>query len=447
MDQSPDPMNTAETDQTQERSAHWRANAFTSSWLLYAGYYLCRKDVRAIQLLKGAPAAFENATGLLFIFGLAYTLGHLIAGFSADKWSSRWTALLGGLLSAGSTAAMVHFNEPRTYLVLQFLNGLGQGFGFPALAKLLSGWFSRRERPKVLAWWSASYSLGGVLASNLAVWLATTSFLIPALGWKRAFLLPSILLSLLSFYFFVTTKDDPERAGLQGVENSPKESGEGEDSGWHTIFGNSHLLTISAMYFFLKMTRYALLFWLPLYLIQAVHYSDNVALSTSSLFELFGFLGALLATHLSAKYFRSRRYPVAAIFLFALGFLALLQPIVNPLGWWAGAISISLMGLLVYGTDALMISVAVLESVPYSHAGRAIAVANGAGSVGQTLAPLLVTAFAHHYGWDNLFNLFLITSLIAALIVAPRWNHGGEQGNGKTQEEIASSARAFSLLP
>jgi sugar phosphate permease len=38
------------------------------------------------------------------------------------------------------------------------------------------------------------------------------------------------------------------------------------------------------------------------------------------------------------------------------------------------------------------------------------------------LSPLLVTWFARHYGWDNLFNLFLITSLTAAAIVAPRWN-------------------------
>jgi sugar phosphate permease len=76
------------------------------------------------------------------------------------------------------------------------------------------------------------------------------------------------------------------------------------------------------------------------------------------------------------------------------------------------------MGLLVYAVDALMVSVAVLESVPLACSARAIAAVNGAGSVGQMLSPLLVTWFARHYGWDNLFNLFLITSLIAAAIVA-----------------------------
>jgi len=178
------------------------------------------------------------------------------------------------------------------------------------------------------------------------------------------------------------------------------------------------------MYFFLKMTRYALLFWLPLYLVQTTHLSSKRASSTAALFEFFGFAGALLAVHLSARYFNSRRYPVAAVFLFILGFLALIQPLISTLGWWVSAISIAAMGLLVYAVDALMVSVATLESVPLACSARAIAAVNGSGSVGQMLSPILVTWFARHYGWDNLFNLFLVTSLTAAAIVARRWNDG-----------------------
>lgn len=424
----------------QSQRTRWRADIFTSSWLLYAGYYLCRKDLRVSRFTKGFPSSVGNAANLLFVFGFAYTLGQLIAGTLADRWSARKTALIGGILSATCTAAIAQFSEPSILLALQFFNGLAQGCGFPALAKLLMAWFHRKERPTVLAWWTACYSLGGVLASNLAVWLATTPFLIPGLGWKRAFLLPSILLIALSLYFYFTTTENPRQLEVPGTQGEPARERNQEDKSWWPVISNFHLQTIAAMYFFLKMTRYALLFWLPLYLIQVTHYSENVAISTASLFELFGFVGALLATHFSARYFRSRRYPVAAIFLFALGFLALLEPMLNTLGWWAGAISISLMGLLVYGVDALMVSVAVLESTPYSHAGRAIAAVNGAGSVGQTLAPLLVTGFARHYGWDNLFNLFLITSLIAATIVAPRWNQESSIPQRREQTEMAPAA-------
>jgi sugar phosphate permease len=294
---------------------------------------------------------------------------------------------------------------------------------------LLAVWFSREERPNVLAWWSASYSLGGVLAASLTLWCATTHLFMPTWGWQRCFIFPPILLASISVWFYFTTLDEPEGAGLAPVSRCETDSKDAEGrfsgwSGWWAVLGNNNIRTIAGMYFFLKMTRYALLFWLPLYLVQTTHLSHDRAASTAALFEFFGFAGALLAVHLSIRHFQSRRYPVSAILLFALGFLALIQPLIATMGWWVSALSIAAMGLLVYAVDALMVSVAVLESVPLSCSARAIAAVNGAGSVGQMLSPFLVTWFARNYGWDNLFNLFLITSLAAAVIVAPRWNDG-----------------------
>jgi len=403
----------------QARYSHWRNSVFSSSWLLYAGYYLCRKDVKILQMLPGADPSLGEVANLLFAFGLAYTIGQFLAGTLADIKGARITALIGGLVSAASTAAMVVGHTHRSLLILQMLNGLGQGCGFPSLAKLLSSWFERRERSTVLAWWSASYSLGGVVATGLAAWCATTPLLFPALGWKRSYLLPSVLLAALTLYFYITTRDEPEDADLPPLSLEDKGPAK---TGWRNVLRRPEIQNIAVMYFFLKMTRYALLFWLPLYLVQTVHYSDVLAGSTSSLFEIFGFVGAVLATYISNKYFQARRYPVAAIMLFALGFMSLMEPLVSTLGWWASATSISLMGILIYGPDALIVSTAVLESVPHREAGRALAFVNGVGSIGQMFSPYLVTRFAHHYGWDNLFNLLLITSLISAGIMARKWN-------------------------
>jgi sugar phosphate permease len=386
-------------------------------------------------MLPDAQSGLGEVANLLFAFGLAYTIGQLIAGTMADAKGPRITALIGGLISAASTAAMILAHSHRSLLALQMLSGLGQGCGFPSLAKLLSSWFDRKERSTVLAWWSASYSLGGVVATGLAAWCAVTPLLFSSLGWKRSYLLPALLLALLTLYFYKTTKDTPEDAGL-----TPP-LGDGDrytDAGWRTVLRNHDIHAIAAMYFFLKMTRYALLFWLPLYLVQTVHYSDSLAGSTSSLFELFGFVGAVLATYVSNKYFKARRYPVAAIMLFALGFMSLMEPLISTMGWWASAASISLMGILVYGPDALMISTAVLESVPYRAAGRAVAFVNGMGSVGQMFSPYLVTRFAHHYGWDSLFNLLLVTSLVPAAIMARKWN----QDNFSSNDAIPIRAEA-----
>lgn len=302
------------------RFSHWRSAAFSSSWLLYAGYYLCRENLRSVRTLPGAPSDQGDLTGLLFNFALAYVLGNLCSGTLADRGAARKVALTGGLISAASTAAMLWVHAPHALLGLQLVNGFAQGLGFPALARMLAAWFSREERPGVLAWWSASYSLGGVLAASLTLWCATTELILPSWGWQRCFILPPILLASISIWFYWTTRDDPESAGLPSfAQGSPLPVGGGttgeETAGrrvravpglmadWWTVLSNSHIRTIAAMYFFLKMTRYSLLFWLPLYLVQTTHLSGNRAASTASLFEFFGFAGALLAVRLSVRYF------------------------------------------------------------------------------------------------------------------------------------------------
>jgi len=400
---------------------HWRSMAFTGSWMLYAGYYLCRENLRTVYLLQGSPFLAGNRAHLLAAFALAYCLGHLVAGTWADSGQARRVALIGGLISAAATAAMLLVHTSQGLLVLQLVNGFGQGFGFPALARLLAVWFNRQERTSVLAWWSSSYSLGGVMAASLTLWCATTQFFLPSWGWRRCLMLPPLLLVVLSLWFYRITCDSPADAGLEPVCTDPAPF-RGWNAGWWSVLACRNVRTISAMYFFLKMTRYALLFWFPLYLVQTTHAAESRAAAASSLFELFGFVGALYAVHLSTRFFAGRRFPVATLLLFAVGILALLEPVIAQQGWTASAVNITAMGMLVYAVDALMVSVAVLESVPLTHAARSIAVVNGAGSVGQMLAPLLVNWFAHTFGWENLFNLFLITSLIASAIVARHWN-------------------------
>lgn len=418
-------------DMAKDRYKHWRSAAFNSSWLLYAGYYLCRENLSTVLSLPSAPAGQDSLTKLLFTFALAYVFGHIFAGTIADLRGPRHIALIGGLISAAATTGMMFSHHLSDLLSLQLLNGFGQGLGFPALAKLLATWFTRKERPSVLAWWSASYSLGAGLAASVTLWCLAPHFL-SIWGWRRCFVLPPVLLTLLSIYFYVSTRDRPENVGLDplgAADPLEEKDANGVLRGWWMVLTNANIRTISAMYFFLKMTRYALLFWLPLYLVQTSHLSNNRATSAGTLFELFGFAGALIAVHISTRYCNSRRYPVAAMLLFGLGFLSLLQPLIANLGWWASAISICTMGLMVYAVDALMVSIAVLEAVPLACSGRAIAAVNGAGSLGQMVAPLLVTWFAHRYGWDNIFNLFLVTFLIAATIVAPRWNDSPRETN------------------
>src|ERR1700749_421585 len=107
---------------TNNAYKHWRSAAFNSSWLLYAGYYLCRENLSTVLNLPSAPAGQDSLTKLLFTFALAYVFGHIFAGTIADLRGPRHVALIGGLVSAGATMAMVFPHTLRSLLLLQLFN-------------------------------------------------------------------------------------------------------------------------------------------------------------------------------------------------------------------------------------------------------------------------------------------------------------------------------------
>ena len=53
----------------------WRARTFTAAWVLYAGYYMCRKDIGA-----GEGHATPSLAVTLACFGAMYAVGQLAGG-------------------------------------------------------------------------------------------------------------------------------------------------------------------------------------------------------------------------------------------------------------------------------------------------------------------------------------------------------------------------------
>jgi sugar phosphate permease len=104
--------------------------------------------------------------------------------------------------------------------------------------------------------------------------------------------------------------------------------------------------------------------------------------------------------------------------LFALAFICLLHPVLAGSGWFGTSVSISLMGILIYGVDILMSAMAVLDALPDQLHGRAAGFVNGIGSIGQTLSPFLVTIFVSQFGWTKLFDLFVFFALVAGGVCA-----------------------------
>jgi sugar phosphate permease len=234
-----------------------------------------------------------------------------------------------------------------------------------------------------------------------------------------------MILAGATLWFGFRTRNSPAEIGLPAHDTTDDDA-EDKGSAWEAA-RNPEVWILAGMYFFLKITRYSLLFWLPLYLVQRLQYSEEWAGYTSSLFELVGFSGALIAGYVSDRLLNGRRYPVGATMLFMLAGWLLIHPVIGRLGPAAMALSISVLGILVYGPDLLMSGPASVDAVRPHHAARAAGIVNGVGSLGQLISAYVVAVIVSRFGWDQLFTFFVLCAAAAGGLLTLRWNKGLEQ--------------------
>ena len=253
------------------------------------------------------------------------------------------------------------------------------------------------------------------------------------LKWRRSFWIPAAVLALIAFCFISFTRNKPTDVGLsQIVENDSAESEPVQSAGIVSELSSREILAIvlrnpvvwliSLMYFFTKMGRYAIFFWLPLYMVEHLGYSVAEAGYTSILYEAAGFAGIVAAGYVSDKLFQAKRMPVGALGMWGLAMICFFHPQLAAWSHLGNAIGISLIGFFTYGPDALMSGAAAIDAGSPKAAGLAAGVINGVGSLGQMVSGFVVAYIANKLGWDSLFYFFVTIAVIAGCLLAVRWN-------------------------
>ncbi len=253
------------------------------------------------------------------------------------------------------------------------------------------------------------------------------------LRWRRTFWVPSVLLALIALSFVVFTRNKPTDVGLPEIAedgSADSQSSQSASSAPETsskeifalVLRNPVIWLISTMYFFTKMGRYAIFFWLPLYMVEHLGYSLAEAGYTSILYEAGGFSGIVAAGYVSDKLFQARRMPVGALGMWGLAITCLFHPQLAAWSHLGNAIGISLIGFFTYGPDALMSGAAAIDTGSPKAAGLAAGVINGVGSLGQMVSGFIVAYIARALGWDSLFYFFVAIAAVAGCLLAIKWN-------------------------
>lgn len=390
-----------------------------------------------------APFNGSDGTELLADLDVAflsmYALGMYCSGQLGDRTNLR-ILLTVGMIGTGlftslfGVAYWANIHKFYYFLIVQMVAGLFQSTGWPSVVAVVGNWFGKSKRGLIMGIWNAHTSVGNIVGSLIAS--AMLSY-----GWGWSFVVPGLIIAFMGVVVFLFLPVSPESVGADKDDdlNPPKKVGEevtdpllSADSehkeqavGFIQAWKIPGVAPFAFCLFFAKLVAYTFLYWLPYYLshtaIDGEYLSSETAGDLSTLFDVGGVIGGILAGHISDRL--NARAITAACFMYcAIPALFLYR----CYGYVSLPVNITLMfitGIFVNGPYAL-ITTAVSADLG-THASlkgnsRALAtvtaIIDGTGSIGAALGPLL-TGYISTESWGAVFWMLMGAALIAGLLL------------------------------
>ncbi|KAL5547683.1 hypothetical protein UlMin_002914 [Ulmus minor] len=177
--------------------------------------------------------------------------------------------------------------------------------------------------------------------------------------------------------------------------------------------------------FFSKLVAYTFLYWLPFYIrhtaVAGVHLSHKTAGILSTIFDIGGVLGGVLAGFIS-DVIEARALTSILFLLLSIPALVLYR-VYGSLSSFANISLMFLSGLLVNGPYSLITTAVAADlgtQTTIKGNSRALAtvtaIIDGTGSVGAALGPLLA-GFISTRGWNSVFFMLILSIFCASLFL------------------------------
>ena len=422
-----------------------RWQVFVGIFIGYAGFYLVRKNLSmAIPMLEPLGFSKGELGTALAMNAVAYGVSKFVMASVSDRSNARRFLPLGLILSAIAMMFMivpVHFFREQKGLAIflmgafNFMVGWFQGMGWPPCGRVMTRWFSIKERGTWMSVWNCAHNVGGAMVGPMAAygaawfgsWFYGSHKELYFLIGTYAF--PAAVAILIAIIAYVLIRDTPQSCGLQSIEKWSGSASKNYDEKkseqslsikeiFRTVLSNKFLWFIALANSFIYMVRYGCLDWAPTILSeQGVDIKD--AGWAYFAYEIAAIPGTIFCGWLSDKVFKGRRAMPTMLFM-ALIILAIVV-------YWQNMTNLSVVigcliaiGFLIYG-PVMLIGVQALDLAPKNAAGTAAGLTGFMGYVLGTaiLANTVLGYVAEHTGgWDMPFILLICACLLAIFFMA-----------------------------
>uniref|UniRef100_A0A6Q2XJ56 Major facilitator superfamily (MFS) profile domain-containing protein n=1 Tax=Esox lucius TaxID=8010 RepID=A0A6Q2XJ56_ESOLU len=434
----------------------YRAFTFSLTFLLYTSFHLSRKPISIVksELHKNCSALMDLSTtsssqlpgftdtdcswkpfdksnykqllgAMDYSFLCAYAVGMYLSGIIGERLPIRLYLSVGMLMSGLFTCLfglgyVYNIHSLSFYIFVQVANGLVQTTGWPSVVTCIGNWFGKGRRGLIMGIWNSHTSVGNILGSLIAgYWVSS--------NWGLSFIVPGVIIAVMGvvcFLFLIERKRFfiftlihlllPQEDGgsvCVPVQQLVVVKSESEPSAI-SFMGALRIpgvIEFSLCLLFAKLVSYTFLFWLPLYITKAAHLDAKKAGDLSTLFDVGGIVGGILAGVISDK-LGKRATTCAVMLLLAAPTVSLMCMLV-------------VCGGLVNGPYALITTAVSADLGTHKSLkgnSRALstvtAIIDGTGSVGAAIGPLLAGVLSSR-GWDQVFYMLMAADFLALLLL------------------------------
>ena len=459
LEQSPKPT-IKDAEKIRKKYRYLQPTIFLAMYLLYFASYLGRKQL-AIGFCGPAEAhhlGIEDVLGidnfvyarLGMVYYAAYGIGKFLGGILADKANVRValpTSLIVssvlplGIVYACNLLSAGTMTKGVAILIMYISWGLAafiQAASFPMCSKILTFWYSNKNRATIWSFWSTSHELGSAASLGLATMLITH------FDYKAVFYIPAMIGVSVSIVAWILLRDKPVTQGLPDVEtfagtvvtkqeetkNEPEDNRSYGQIFKEEVLKNKNIWILSLSFICLYIMRTGPVDWL-----QKVLEGDPIGTWKTVCVPAFGCLGTLSIPWVSKKLFKERRAPalflyfLVATICFAAIYLVSAQkgggaPIVtlpSSISTPVQFVLYALLGIATYGPLVMIGGVASIESASKKVASAATGFTGAMGYVGSVLMSLLGGKFAG-MGTSYMFAIWIISGIVAMILMLMAWN-------------------------
>ncbi|MEG1049113.1 MAG: MFS transporter [Oscillospiraceae bacterium] len=151
--------------------------------------------------------------------GLGTTFLILFAGMLLDKFSTKWLIAISTIICGAMIFARGYAQDFTMYFASMIIFGLSAAIYQPALPRLNTLWFDKKDTYKTNGMMVALASVGSLLANTFTVQITNALG-----GWRQQFIATGIVCFIVALLWIVIAKDrKPEDAALVVEKKEPAE--------------------------------------------------------------------------------------------------------------------------------------------------------------------------------------------------------------------------------